>query len=186
MKFALLAISLLISTPCEAEDTGSGIQAIRPFLDRISSGTVRESWNFPSETTAMKYFAAICVRNRKSAARTRKALKANGYALVANDNSDGVEYWHAKSEKPLFVLEQSGSKLERCATFVGKAARNLGDLESLLDSLITEDIQRVPESAVNFRRGERGWVLRPGFEHAVYLLALSAPNSTAITLSRLN
>ena len=70
-KFIIAGVCIAFSTPSLADDPWYN----QSFLDSISHESFRDNLNFPSETVAMKYFAAICVRNRNSAFRAIKALE---------------------------------------------------------------------------------------------------------------
>lgn len=107
--------------------------------------------------------------------------------MLAKDKTSGDQYWQSPEHKPMFTISHRGSQLTRCTTYVGKPANQMSDLEGLLDALTQEDIQRVPRSTINYGNGERGWVLRPGFEHVVMIITdVGPPKSTAISLVAMN
>jgi len=176
MKSLIIAVACLaLSGTCQADN----LRLNDNFLKSITEQTFTKNWYFPSETAALKYFAAVCIRNRNTAFQAIKTLRINGYVMFAKDKETGSQYWQSTELKPIFILQRKGPKLISCATFVGKATQRISNLESLLDELTVEDIQRVPKNPVRYARGERGWVLRPGFEHAIFVQEV--PNSPGLS-----
>ena len=165
-RFVSALALISFAAPCFSSD----LQTSSRFLDSITKEIFEENLRFQSETAALKYFVAVCVRNRKSPSKATRLLKANGYVMFARDKSDGTKFWQSPERKPVFLIQHSNSTIKHCLTFVGKSTSQIRSLEQLLDELTDEDIQRVPKTTIRYADGERGWVLRPGFEHAVYIL----------------
>ena len=85
----------------------------------------------------------------------------------------------------MFVVKRKGRRVGGCTVFLNKPVSRLRDLEDLLDDLTTENILRLPpETLRSAKPGERGWVLRPGPEWAVYVPG--AGDTSALVMSRLD
>jgi hypothetical protein len=124
-----------------AQDRGE--LRIRPeAASLISAETLDKCMAYSAETTAMRYFAAICITNRHNIRNARRALVANGYVHFA-DSLDREELWVHQTNGPVIFLKGYRRIIDQCDVHLGKPASRIRDLEGLLDELTVEDIQRI-------------------------------------------
>lgn len=178
--FLTLALALALAAPwtmARAEILAAPGTEDREF--KMRPGAVElvayDAWDnalkLRSETTALRFLAAICIANRNDIRRARQALVANSYVHFADLTGGGAttEIWLHRTSGPLFFLTGSGRRVDECGVFIDKPARRVDDMARLLDELTREDIQRVNPEAAGFERGEWGWILRPSADYGVFL-----------------
>lgn len=178
-----LIILLLVSFPnfLVADDTQ--IHYFPESEDRLTAELVDGVLTYRNERTAMAVLAQVCVANRKNAPKAERMLRKSGYfAGYYTQEAEGKSVtWFHDGDLPAISSTMSGKIILNCSILINKNPRRFVDLEQQLDKATKEDLQRYPKDILSYNKGERGWVLRPGFEHAVVILR-SSGGKTGIAL----
>ncbi|MEP1521071.1 MAG: hypothetical protein ABJM43_19535 [Paracoccaceae bacterium] len=140
--------------------------------ERVTAAQIDKTLEYKDEYTALRVIAKLCIPHRVSARGLERSLKANGYfkGYYTQENDGRSVSWFNDGALPTLSITVNRRVIQSCSVAVAKPAKRIARLEDLLDKETKEDIQRLPASTFQPNKGERGWVLRPGFEHSLIVV----------------
>ena len=184
MRRLIIALLAVFPNYLAAEDVQ--IHYFPESEGRLTAELVDGVLTYRNERTAMAVLAQVCVSNRKNAPKAERMLRKSGYfpGFYTLEPKGKSVTWLHDGDLPAINSMTRGKIILNCRILINKHPRRFADLEKQLDEATKADLQRYPKDIINYKKGERGWVLRPGFEHAVVILR-SSDGDTGIALQYL-
>ncbi|WP_109467724.1 hypothetical protein [Albibacillus kandeliae] len=167
--FATLAGALLLSSTfvaqADSDLSGEMAKAIKRQEGSVFGYVTRP---YSSGTEAAKQLAALCITHRKSVMGLTSALRAQGYEKGGRIEGRSLRAW-IHTEKPPVFLETGGGAVQGCYLVLDKPAPAFGSIGSALKQLTGGMTQEIPDKMLNGSKGERGWVVQPGYDYMILL-----------------
>jgi hypothetical protein len=136
MIYKLLSLVLafhLLGLPAKAE-----LRLDSKYKNQITSGMIEQSLNFKQESYIIRLFVAVCVKGQLKMAKTKRALKANGFWHIGTYDG-GALLWVHPEGRPAVTVDVNKGRISRCSVIIGKPAHRVNDPVDLLDDLTKED-----------------------------------------------